>query len=248
MNRILKIGFKYAGQWTISGDGIKPAFQHYANAHNVLYAFVSNGNVMYIGKTAQPLSKRFYGYENPSSSQTTNVKNNKNITNMLAAGDPLDIFVLPDNGLMHYGDFHINLAAGLEDSLIGRLDPPWNGRQHENAPTESVSITAGNVVEPERGLATFRLRLGAAYYNQGFINVPVEFTTMLGTNGVELEIFLGDTPDPIVGYINRTANKNATPRLMGGILQKTWIQSGFSQGQEIDIEILSPTSIRIYAP
>jgi hypothetical protein len=28
---------------------------------------------------------------------------------------------------MHYGGFHINLAAGLEDSIIRELKPIWNG-------------------------------------------------------------------------------------------------------------------------
>jgi len=33
---------------------------------------------------------------------------------------------LPDNGLLHFGDFHVNLAAGLEDSIIKTLNPLWN--------------------------------------------------------------------------------------------------------------------------
>ena len=44
----------------------------------------------------------------------------------LQARKHVEIYVLPDNGLMHYGGFHLNLAAGLEDSLIRDLEPPWN--------------------------------------------------------------------------------------------------------------------------
>ena len=37
---------------------------------------------------------------------------------LLSKGKSIDIFALPDNGLIHYGGFHLNLAAGLESSLI----------------------------------------------------------------------------------------------------------------------------------
>jgi len=40
--------------------------------------------------------------------------------------------VLADHGLLHYGGFHVNLAAGLEDSLIRDLNPPWNGGKKES--------------------------------------------------------------------------------------------------------------------
>jgi hypothetical protein len=50
---------------------------------------------------------------------------------VLAAGAAVDIYALPDNGLLHYGRFHVNLAAGLEDDLIRVIDPPWNGGRKE---------------------------------------------------------------------------------------------------------------------
>ena len=68
-----------------------------------------------------------YGYQNPGPTQYTNVKGNKFISEILLAGGGVEIFALPDNGLLHFGDFHINLSAGLEDSLIAKLQPKWNG-------------------------------------------------------------------------------------------------------------------------
>jgi hypothetical protein len=38
----------------------------------------------------------------------------------------VEIYALPDNGLLRYGGFHVNLAAGLEDSIVRDLNPPWN--------------------------------------------------------------------------------------------------------------------------
>ncbi len=48
----------------------------------------------------------------------------------------VEILVLPDNGLMHYGKFHLNLAAGLEDSMIRDIAPRWNGPKRSRAKDE----------------------------------------------------------------------------------------------------------------
>jgi hypothetical protein len=97
-----------------------------ANSRNILYAFVSAEEVLYIGKTIQTLKSRLYGYQNPGGTQLTNVRGNKRLLELLAADASVHIYVLPDHGLMHYGGFHLNLAAALEDSLISQLKPKWN--------------------------------------------------------------------------------------------------------------------------
>ena len=71
------------------------------------------------------------GYKNPTQSQATNWSNNLRIKALLQSGAAVDIFALPDNGLLHYGQFHINLAAGLEDNIISLLNPEWNGKALE---------------------------------------------------------------------------------------------------------------------
>ncbi len=107
---------------------IKLSLSEYAQSANVLYAFVGDGKVLYIGKTTQQLKKRLYGYQNPRSTQATNLRGNVAITQELSDGRPVIICALPDNGLLKLGGFHLNLAAGLEDSLINDLRPPWNKR------------------------------------------------------------------------------------------------------------------------
>lgn len=81
---------------------------------------------LYIGKTVSSLKKRMYGYQNPGASQSTNIKANQFIRESLAGGKVVEVHALPDNGLLYYGGFHVNLAAGLEDSLLAQLKPKWN--------------------------------------------------------------------------------------------------------------------------
>jgi hypothetical protein len=125
--RLLNIGFRAVGQWHQEDAKPKYILDSESDSRNVLYAFASGTEVLYVGKTTQPLKKRMYSYQNPGPTQYTNVKGNKLISEILLSGGRIEIFALPDNGLLHFGDFHINLAAGLEDSLIAKLKPKWNG-------------------------------------------------------------------------------------------------------------------------
>ncbi|BCG46804.1 hypothetical protein GEOBRER4_n1619 [Citrifermentans bremense] len=127
MERLTKIGFRPVGRWQLTQGKLDCALECEGESRNVLYAFISGGEVLYVGKTTQPLKKRMYGYQNPGTTQSTNIKGNRLLNDLITSGDTVEIYALPDHGLLHLGDFHINLAAGLEDSLIGKLQPKWNG-------------------------------------------------------------------------------------------------------------------------
>ena len=129
LQRLETIGFRACGSWSLlEAEKIKITLTEHAQSANALYAFVSDGEVLYIGKTTQQLRKRLYGYQNPRATQATNVRGNAEICKALGLKKNIDVFVLPDNGLLKFGGFHLNLAAGLEDSLINDLRPIWNKR------------------------------------------------------------------------------------------------------------------------
>jgi hypothetical protein len=131
--RLREIGFTIIGQWKMAEGGIDYELKNFADASKVLYAFVVDNELMYVGKTIQPLRARMAGYRAPGVSQSTNIKNNSKIHACLMNGKRVDIHALPDNGLLHVGSFHLNTAAGLEDSLVRDLNPPWNGGRKEAA-------------------------------------------------------------------------------------------------------------------
>jgi len=134
LNRLLAVGFKPSGKWLLANNVLRltlePAVMH---EQNVLYAFVVDGKLAYIGKTTQSLLKRMQGYRSPASTAdrggSTNIKNNRNIVEALSSGAVVDIYVLHALPSQLHGEFSVNLSAGLEDSLISALMPPWNGRR-----------------------------------------------------------------------------------------------------------------------
>jgi hypothetical protein len=247
MNRLLEIGFRLIGQWKIKRKKLDIELTAMMKNKNVLYAFVSNGEVKYIGKTIQSLQRRMYGYQNPGPTQRTNIRNHALLKELLFKGETVEIFALPDNGLLHYGGFHINLAAGLEDSLVRTIRPPWNstgktkpGKGKRTRKKDDRLVIFKNTVNP-----VFELKLHKTYFEKGFFNVTVEFDRFLGSNLESIHMHIGETEETISGYINRTANKNGTARIMGGKELREWFQAGFQEKDTVFVEILSPTSLRM---
>lgn len=151
VDRLVAIGFKPAGRWSLTNHvlrlELKPAVMH---EQNVLYAFVVDNALMYIGKTTQSLIKRMQGYRSPASNAerggSTNIKNNRNIIDALAVGANVHIYVLHNMPVQHHGEFPVNLAAGLEDSLISSLAPPWN---RAALSTDRPSLPSGAAMEAQ---------------------------------------------------------------------------------------------------
>lgn len=120
------MGFVRCGEWHLEGTQLKYALERHATAQSVLYAFIVSGDVVYIGKTTQQLQRRMYGYQQPGPTQSTNIKCNAYLREALHSNKAVAIHALPGNGLLYYGGFHVNLAAGLEDSIISGIKPSWN--------------------------------------------------------------------------------------------------------------------------
>jgi hypothetical protein len=245
MNRLLDIGFEPAGHWLLQEEKLSFALTRHSTQTNILYAFVCDGIVMYVGKTVQSLSKRMAGYRTPGKTQTTNINNHRRIAELIKTGSAIEILALPDNGLMHYGQFHINMAAALEDDIIRKLDPQWNGGKVEQVSTMTPDESELEISAQSEVHATFTFVLQPTYFRSGFFNVGVGAQQHLGADGETIELFLGDAAQPVLGVINRRANTNGTPRIMGGTKLRDWFQSYARQMESVAVQLLSPTSIRL---
>lgn len=123
--RLLQIGFQSAGSWYRIPGGINFQLGSLASASKILYAFVSGDSVLYIGKSVRTLRQRMDNYRTPGPSQPTNTRNKGLILEALCRGEPVEILAFAPSPLRHEG-FAVNMAAGLEDSLIEYFRPPWN--------------------------------------------------------------------------------------------------------------------------
>jgi hypothetical protein len=113
------------------------------------------------------------------------------------------------------------------------------------APESLAQFAPDLVAQFDRNIH-FEIILGIAYYNQGFFNVSKAHNEKFGIDKSLIKIQIGENPeDTIQGYINRTANSNGTPRIMGGKVLTEWIKKHYKQGDLMKIDILSNDSIKL---
>jgi hypothetical protein len=267
MDRILKIGFKNVGFWqrhNRNPDWIFFESRTVAPHPHTLYAFVIDGDVMYVGKTSKTLKGRMGNYMRAATQQakdSTNARNARNILSALRAGQTVDIYALPDEELHHYGAFHLNLAAALEDSIIAVLNPEWNGGKKlvvDDVEDVDPDVVFAPVQLPQRtpeptplplplprATQAFFVKMGATYFEKGFFNIGVDGGGSLGEDGETIELYLGNMATPALGTINRRANLNGTPRIFGGKRLRQWVQETMKQDDTMTVEVLTPTAIRL---
>lgn len=274
MTVLLNLGFVDVGKWQPKGDSIAynldgagaSASEVLLDAPNALYAFVRDDQVVYIGKTVRSIRKRYVGYGRPGKTQATNQRCHRNIKAAIAEGTEIRIFVFTPVTHLRYSDFEINLAAGLEDSLIRDFDPPWNGKDRghpisedaEREEEEESEFGASDVVavadapaEPPasgQAMATFSVVLGATYYEKGILNLGVGASAYLGKDGDPIRVRFSDGSQTVVSKINRTANRTGAVRVIGGNAQiARWLQENFSEGDAVHGSVVDPHTIELLA-
>ena len=128
LEQLLSLGFEEVGHWFLEGDQVTFSLTKSSKEANILYSFVVNGEVKYVGKSVLTLHTRMYFYKQGGGSQKTNIRNRADINACLVKGQQVKIYVLVPDLQMEYKGMPINIAAGLEDNIILKLKPEWNKR------------------------------------------------------------------------------------------------------------------------
>ena len=126
VRRLTQVGFIKVGRWNLKSGTPCYSLDELSAATDVLYAFVSAGQVLYLGKTTKELRRRMPGYQRPGPTQRTNIACHAKLMEVLTVKETVDIYVFRDPEPKLHAGVPINLAAGLEDGLILEFRPPWN--------------------------------------------------------------------------------------------------------------------------
>ena len=96
----------------------------------MLYAFVVNDEVMYLGKSVRKFKQRLHGYLKPGPTQRTNQRVHAQLKGVLADNvrSVVEIYGFAPQEWHEYKGWRLDIAAGLEGELIRFLDPTWNVR------------------------------------------------------------------------------------------------------------------------
>lgn len=263
LDRLLEIGFELAGEWMLDEQDVQIELQRYGNAANVLYAFASYDELLYVGRSGRSLQLRMDGYCNGGPPRTMRARNRERIIAMLMVDQPVDLYAMPDPGNLHYGSFRVNLAAGLQHSLVEALQPPWNRsgpqpppvrrrdgdirrarRRHD--PMKAADPTSYTDLTTDQ--PSYRFLLGYHYIDKGFFNVPLRYSGFFGDDQQKIRILCGRERATLHGHIDRSTNTNSTPRIVGGRKLKRWFEENGGINNPVDIDILAPNAVWIRNP
>ncbi|MBK6660787.1 MAG: hypothetical protein IPG43_22820 [Proteobacteria bacterium] len=265
LSRLEEIGFELSGEWLLDDGEPRIEVRRYAAAANVLYAFVSDQELLYIGRSGRALGLRMQGYEQGGPPRSVRARNRERVVAMLMLDQQVALYAMPDPGSMLYGSFRVNLAAGLQHSLIEALDPPWNKaggglpEAVDPTPLHQVPVTAGRRgADAERtahgagsdtsARPSYRFLVGYMYMDKGFFNVPVRYSRLFGKDRERIKILCGRERSTIHGHIDRSCNTNASPRIVGGSALKHWFEEHAGLNNPVDIDILAPNAVWIRNP
>ena len=264
--RLVELGFEPAATWHLAGEWLGYRYVEGAGdrmasrfaVSNALYAFCDGNHVLYIGKTSQTLRKRLAGYCKPGSTQSTNRKCHALIKDAINAGKVIEVLAFaPPEDLMFRG-FAINLAGGLEDTLIGHFAPPWNGGSKAVKVTESAEREAGQLAqdrvmddalaEQPVEIARFTIPLTPTYFSKGIINPGQAVSVFFGEADSLLTVLFSDGTPAVTTRIDRRANTNGSVRLVGGNQAVArWFRRHFRPGDVVTARILGPYLIELMA-
>ena len=250
MKKLTEIGFKKVGKWSFENNSFQYELNENYTTRNILYSFVIENEIKYIGKSVKTISQRLNGYRKPNISQRTNFRLNNLIIEKLGEEKEVEIYLFEDNAELSYKGKKINLSAGLEDNLIAEFLPEWNYLGKNGKLNERKKVMK---IEPkEKIMETIYkeeiiVKIGEAYYNQSFFNIRKKYSELFAKNHQEpIRIQLGENIENIIiGRINRTANSTGAPRIMAGIEYKNWVQKNFKMGDILKVEIIEKDLIKL---
>ena len=144
--RFLDVGFEKVGHWFLDSNQLDYDLTKLENESHLVYSFLSENQILYIGKTSRKLKERMAGYKNPGQSQSTNIANKSNIIEILTAGKSLEIFAYSHDEDILFRGIKIDVADGIEGPLIALFKPKWN--RLGNSLTRSDNTEEEKIVDP----------------------------------------------------------------------------------------------------
>ena len=121
--QLLRSGFEEVGYWRATPDRLTPP--EGLPAQRGVYAFVREDEVLYVGLASRSLRQRLSFYARPGSSQTTNIRLNTKIRELIDLGVKIRVLIAqPEDS--EWNGFRISGSEGLEAAMIEDFLIPWN--------------------------------------------------------------------------------------------------------------------------
>ena len=248
MKNINELGFEKVGKWSFKNELFKFELNDNYTNRNILYSFVIEDEIKYIGKSIKTISQRLNGYKNPNITQRTNFRLNNLIIEKLKEGKEVEIYLFVDNAELNYRGKNINLSAGLEDNLIAEYLPEWNslGKNRKlSKQKKGIKIEEKENIMEKVYKEEIIIKIGEAYYNQGFFNIGSKYSELLPKNNLDPIKIQIEENEIIIGKIYKFSNSGQTRIKDPSGEYKKWVQRNFNKKEIFKVEIIEKDFIKL---
>jgi hypothetical protein len=260
MEKLIELGFKQSANVKFINDELIIKIESNEHSTNLLYAFVlvsgveiENWHVRYIGHTRKSFKNRMYGYQQGNGNAVNN-RIHKELINSCSEGKKMIVYTLSNTVQLNLHSLFIDVAAGLEYSLIeyyqefnhNNNHPPLqniagnkkyvitntvvdeNLEIEEKIEEDKQYINESKLFEEIEVLASFEQNLNKpTYWDFTYINIPTRLAELFGASEEEVTLSIIENNLIIKEFslqINRTANTTYTPRLYIPGIEGQWFQ------------------------
>ncbi len=273
MNKLNELGFEQVGYTSFQNGKLEIIISRYEHAKNILYAFVHekgedqiDWQVVYIGHTRNTLKNRMTGYR-LGNGQATNNRVHNHLKGALESDTRHYVYVLHDKINLNIHSIEVDLAAGLEYSLIQFYAKYNSSNGHvnlfniagnpKNSQNENMEVILGEIRDEsidylnednQAGAVVqyFEYKLDKTYWNNPNVNIPLKFQDGFGQHGdiVSVDFFnQKKLVHQLEVIINRNAVSNAAPRLHfpmknGVNYFQDWKHQYFQKGDTLTVSIM----------
>lgn len=274
MNKLIELGFEQVGFTSFENGKLKITISRYELAKNILYAFVHeigedeiDWQVVYIGHSRNSLKNRMTGYR-LGNGQATNNRVHNHLNWALENDTRHYVYVLHDKINLNIHSIEVDLAAGLEYSLIQYyanynaannhsklFNIAGNPKNNQNQNIEDILCEIREESmdykkedsQPETVVQYFEYKLDKTYWNNPYVNIPLKFQDRFGQHGdiATVDFFQQKKlVQRLEVIINRNAVNNAAPRLYFPTRNdvnffQDWKHQYFQKGDTLTVSIVS---------
>jgi hypothetical protein len=107
-------------------NGYTPLYSQKGKDPEALYAFVSGGEVVYVGREREAFGGSIDAGGPLGMVRRHTTDNDRRIIETLMGGREIEIRALASSEPVTYRGWRLNIGAGLQDALVRRVQPAWN--------------------------------------------------------------------------------------------------------------------------
>lgn len=275
MEKLFELGFVKSAEFNLSNQTLDFNAVKNENSKNILYAFASIGGeqdyVFYIGHTRKTFLNRMNGYRLGNGDNTNNRIHNF-IKEQIISEKKIEVFVLNNVLNLSLRELDIDIAAGLEYSLISYyslfnsennlpdlLNRAGNYKKVILSTSDVTEDSEENMVYDEKvpisriNNVSFEYALSTnTYWDTTNINIPTNLQNYFGDHNDEVIVDFIKNKELINSLnvlINRKAVANGSPRLYFKGIDGKWVQnwkhSNFDRNTVLTINIVGKNHIEI---